>query len=129
MAKISLGQNGIVYASRAVGGNGVYMPDASTVLNKDGGATSDTWGTAALSGIAASDGFVFRKTQDVAVKFVGNTGTGNIDFFDPVANDWLSLTTITDALVHVIRMPGALKIRIGVATATGTTALKMWTET
>ena len=127
MPNVSLGQNGIVYASRAAA-NGAYMPDGSTVLNRNAGATTDSWGTAALSGILSSNGFVFPKDQDVNVHFVGNTGTGNIDYYDPVAAGWLSLTTISDALVHVVRMPGTLPVRIGTATATGTTALKMWTE-
>lgn len=127
MANVNLGQDGAVYASRAAA-NGAYMPDGSTILNRNLGATTDAWGTASLSGIAATEGFLFRKTQDVNIHFVGNTGTGNVDYYDPVAAGWLSLATITDGLVHVIRMPGLLPVRIGTVTATGTSALKMWTE-
>lgn len=106
MPSISLGQNGMVYASRAIGGNAEYMPDASTILNKTGLATSDDWGTAQLSQlVAASEGFVAPPGMDIGIQFVGNTGEGVVQEYDPVAAGWITKVTIDDAEEHVIRAP------------------------
>jgi hypothetical protein len=129
MPNIGLGQYPqAVYASRAISGNGQYMPDSSTVLSKSGGATSDAWGAAELAGLnGTTDGFTISPTQDFQVQFVGNTGTGNIEEYDPVSASWINKVSITDALVHMIRGP-MRQFRVGCATATGTSKVILETS-
>lgn len=128
MPNIGLGMVEAVVASRAISGNGQYMPDSSTVLTKSGGATSDTWGAAMLAQLnGTTDGFLVSSNQDFDVEFVGNTGTGVIQEYDAVAAAWRTSVAITDALVHTIRWPGGA-FRVGCVTATGTTAVKLRTS-
>lgn len=120
---IGLGGVKPVYASRAISGNAQYMPDATTILNQNQGATSDEWGLAALAALTAADGFLVAPNQDFGVQFVGNTGTGEIQVYDPVLGDWLMKIQITDGLMHVVRAP-LLTFRIGSPTNSGTTHIK-----
>jgi hypothetical protein len=124
MASISLGQNGMVYASRIVGGNGVYMPDATTILNKTGLATSDTWGTAQLAQLDTGDGFKAPAGMDIKIQFVGNTGEGVVQEYDPVTTTWTTIKTIDDAEAHVIQAPMG-PFRVGVVTDTNCTYVQL----
>lgn len=129
MPNIGLGQYPqAVFASRAIAGNDTYMPDATTILSKSGGATSDTWGAAEIAGLnGTTDGFSASPTQDITVQFIGNTGNGLFQEYDPVSAGWVTKITIDDAEAHVIRAP-LRQFRIGMATHAGTTRMTLETS-
>jgi hypothetical protein len=129
MPNIGLGQYPqAVFASRTINGNGQYMPDSTTILSKSGGATSDDWGTAELAGLnGTTDGFSASPTQDITVQFIGNSGNGVIQEYDPVSAGWVTKIIIDDALAHVIRAP-LRQFRIGMATHAGTTRMTLETS-
>lgn len=127
MGMIGLGLVEAIYAKRTISGNAQYMPDATTILNHNQGSASDAWGLERLAQLnGTSDGFNVSPLQDISVQFVGNTGNGDIEEWDPVAAAWVNFTSITDAKAHVIRAP-MNSFRIGCLVQAGTTVVIMRT--
>lgn len=125
MGMIGLGQVEVVTAKRTISGNAQYMPDSSTVLSKSGGAASDAWGTTMLAQLnGTSDGYCISPNQDFTVQFIGNTGNGDIEVWDPVTSTWINWISITDAKAHDVKAPIG-SFRIGCAVQAGTTAVIM----
>lgn len=94
MPNIGLGGPLVTYGSRAISGNGQYLPSiATSILTQSGGATSDTWGAAALAALTeATQGFLVAPNQDIAVQFIGNAGATDdavLEEYDPVAAAWI----------------------------------------
>jgi hypothetical protein len=116
---IGLPQNTPVFARRAVSANSQVLPATSgCILNKDGGSGSDAWGLALLALLDTGAGFLWPPGKKAKVWAPGNTGTIEVQFYNPVSAAWETLYTISDAEGHEIDSIGrAMRVTTGLGWA------------